>query len=338
VGAVSTFFVLRYDFRAPGASRSERQELYARALEQAAYVEQHGFGGIMLSEHHASDDGYLPSPIPVAGAVAAVTSSLPITISALLANLYDPVRLAEDIAVLDHLAAGRVSYVFGLGYRPEEYAQFGRDWAGRGAALEKQIATLLALWTGEEVEVDGCRVQVRPVPFSDPHPVLFYGGGSPAAARRAARLGLNFSPQHTDPELRALYRATCEELGRKPGFVLVPPPGPAAVFCSEDPDRFWAEHGTHLLADARGYAQWEQTLASHVRDDSETVEALRAAGRYVVHTPDELVTQAAAGDLRLVTAHAACGGLPPEPSWESLRLLAEKVKPALEAAAVSPPD
>ncbi len=326
---MSTYFALRYDFRAAGVTRVQRQEMYARALEQAPYAEQHGFGAVMLSEHHASDDGYLPSPIPAASAVAAVTSTLPISISALLANLYDPVRLAEDIAVLDHLSGGRVSYVFGLGYRPEEYAAFGRPWRTRGVDIEQQIRTLLALWTGEATEVDGRRVQVRPVPFSDPHPVLFYGGGSEAAARRAARLGLNFAPQHSDPELRALYRRTCEELGRQPGFVMVPPPGPAAVFCSEDPDRFWAEYGGYLLADARGYAQWESAVASHVRDESATVEALRAAGRYVVHTPDELIAQAQAGDLKLVTAHAACGGLPAEPSWESLRLLCEKVKPAI---------
>src|SRR5690606_15701709 len=119
---MSTYFALRYDFRAAGVTRVQRQEMYGRALEQAPYAEQHGFGAVMLSEHHASDDGYLPSPIPAASAVAAVTSTLPISISALLANLYDPVRLAEDIAVLDHLSGGRVSYVFGLGYRPEEYA------------------------------------------------------------------------------------------------------------------------------------------------------------------------------------------------------------------------
>ena len=72
----------------------------------------------MISEHHAADDGYLPSPLLVASAFAAVTSRVPITVSALLVNLYEPVRLAEDIAVLDHLSKGRVAYTFGLGYRP----------------------------------------------------------------------------------------------------------------------------------------------------------------------------------------------------------------------------
>ena len=86
----------------------------------------------MVSEHHAADDGYLPSPLLVASAFAAVTSRVPITISALLVNLYEPVRLAEDIAVLDHLSKGRVSYTFGLGYRPVEYELYGRAWETRG--------------------------------------------------------------------------------------------------------------------------------------------------------------------------------------------------------------
>ena len=72
-----TQFVTRYDFRAPGADAATRQEIFARAVEQAAYVEQHGQDAIMVSEHHASDDGYLPSPLLVASAFAAVTSTHP---------------------------------------------------------------------------------------------------------------------------------------------------------------------------------------------------------------------------------------------------------------------
>ena len=146
---MSTFFVLRYDFRAPGVSRTERQEIYARALEQAAYVEQHGFGGLMLSEHHASDDGYLPSPIPVASAMAAVTSSLPITISALLANLYDPVRLAEDIAVALNGLDARAPTIELQGVGVFDHGRAGSVWARVGPkepldALHRKIDRAIA--------------------------------------------------------------------------------------------------------------------------------------------------------------------------------------------------
>jgi alkanesulfonate monooxygenase SsuD/methylene tetrahydromethanopterin reductase-like flavin-dependent oxidoreductase (luciferase family) len=112
-----TSFITRYDFRAPGATPEERCELFGRTLEQAAYVDRHGLDALMLSEHHVSTDGYLPSPIPVAAAFAAVTERIPISVAALLVNLYDPTRLAEDLAIVDHLSGGRVTYTLGLGYR-----------------------------------------------------------------------------------------------------------------------------------------------------------------------------------------------------------------------------
>lgn len=317
---MSTSFVTRYDLRAPGASREERAELFGRAVEQAAYVDRHGHDALMVSEHHAAEDGYLPSPLLVASAMAAVTDRVPITVSALLVNLYEPVRLAEDLAVLDLLSRGRVSYTLGLGYRPVEYALHGRAWATRGRDIEERITRVLDLWrTGA----------VTPGPYSRPHPFLLYGGGSPAAARRAARLGLGFQPQHGDPALKETYDETCRSLGREPGLVLrAPADGPANVFCAADPDEFWERHGHHLLADATAYQEWHGEAGSYVVDHSRTVEEMRVAGVYLVTTADDLVDRCRAG-LRLVTSHPACGGLPAEPSWESLRLVSEVVMPAV---------
>ena len=316
-----TQFAVRYDFRAPGADAATRQEIFARAVEQAAYVDQHGQDALMVSEHHAADDGYLPSPMLVASAFAAVTSRVPITVSALLVNLYEPVRLAEDIAVLDHLSKGRVSYTFGLGYRPVEYDLYDRSWPTRGADIEERIGQVLDAWASGTV---------TPAPYSQPHPFLFYGGGSPAAAKRAARLGLNFQPQHASPELKELYDATCREAGREPGFVMqAPGGGPANVFCAERPDEFWERYGHHLLADAIAYQEWHGEAGSYVVDHSKTVEEMRAAGVYVVHTADDLSSCCRSGEVRLVTSHPACGGLPADPSWESLRLICETVLPAV---------
>ncbi|TYL51337.1 LLM class flavin-dependent oxidoreductase [Nocardioides sp. BGMRC 2183] len=322
---------VRYDYRAPGASAAERQEIYRRSLDQAAYVDRHGYDALMLSEHHASDDGYLPSPLVVAGAMVAATTRIPITVSALLVNFYEPLRLAEDIAVLDHLSAGRVGYTFGLGYRPEEYAMYGRSWASRGSDIEARIRVLLQAWTGNEFEYEGRKVRVRPTPYSQPHPFLFYGGGSPAAARRAARLGLHFQPQHGDPTLKETYDAACRAAGREPGLVLrAPSSGPAYVFCTSDPEAFWDRYGHHLLADALAYQEWHGEAASYVVDASRSVEEMRDAGVYLVATADEVVDRCRAGDIRLITSHPACGALPAEPSWESLRLLSETVLPAVD--------
>ncbi|MFL6023926.1 MAG: LLM class flavin-dependent oxidoreductase [Marmoricola sp.] len=322
-----TAFITRYDFRAPGEALSRQNEMFGRCLEQVSYVEKHGMNAIVLSEHHATQDGYLPSPLVVAAAVAARTSTISISVAALLANLYEPLRLAEDIAVLDHLSGGRVTYTIGLGYRPEEYAMFDATWEGRGRALEDVIGVLQQAWTGEEFEYAGRKVRVLPTPNSAP--VMFYGGGSPAAARRAARLGLHFQPQVADPSLKELYQAECRVHGRDPGFVLLPTPGPSTIFCSEDPDRFWAENGQYLLAEARGYNAWHNDFNSLVRDSSDSVEEMRTAGVYAVLTPDELIEKCRSKEIRVVSSHPLCGGLPAEPSWESLRLVCETVIPAL---------
>jgi len=105
------------------------------------------------------------------------------------------------------------------------------------------------------------------------------------------------------------------------------------VFCAADPDAFWDRCGEHLLADAQGYEAWRQPgeIVSHVRDRSTSVEEMRAAGVYAVFTAEELIERARSGELRFITTHPACGGLPTDPSWESLRLLCETVIPALAA-------
>jgi len=322
-----TAFVTRYDFRAPGEALGRQHEMFQRCLDQVGYLEQHGMNAIVISEHHATDDGYLPSPLMVASAVAARTTTISISVAALLANLYEPLRLAEDIAVLDHLSNGRVSYTIGLGYRPEEYAMFDAAWEGRGRAIEDVIGVLQQAWTGEYFEYDGRKVRVQPTPYREP--VLFYGGGSPVAARRAARLGLHFQPQVADPTLKELYQAECRAHGREPGFVMLPTPGPATIFCAEDPDAFWAENGRYLLAEARGYNAWHNDFNSLVRDASDSVEEMRTAGVYAVFTPDELIAKCLSKEIRVVSSHPLCGGLPAEPSWASLRLVCETVMPAV---------
>jgi alkanesulfonate monooxygenase SsuD/methylene tetrahydromethanopterin reductase-like flavin-dependent oxidoreductase (luciferase family) len=324
-------FVTRYDFRAPGEALGRQHEMFQRCLEQVGYVEEHGQSAIVLSEHHASEDGYLPSPLIAAAAVAAKTSTISISVAALLANLHDPLRVAEDIAVLDLLSNGRVTYTIGLGYRRVEYAMFAKPWETRGADIERAIAVMRQAWTGEPFTYDDRTVRVLPTPSSPGGPVLFYGGGSRAAALRAARLGLHFQPQAADPALKDLYEAECRAQGREPGFVMLPPGGPATVFCSEDPDRFWAENGQYLLAEARGYNAWHNDHTSLVRDSSDSVEEMRAAGVYVVETPDDLIARCLAREIRVVSSHPLCGGLPEEPSWESLRLVCETVMPAVKA-------
>jgi alkanesulfonate monooxygenase SsuD/methylene tetrahydromethanopterin reductase-like flavin-dependent oxidoreductase (luciferase family) len=184
-------------------------------------------------------------------------------------------------------------------------------------------------WSGEPFEHDGRTVLVRPTPYSDPHPMLCYGGGTRAAALRAARLDMPFFPQLQSDRLVEAYETERERLGLGPGFVISPGSGPLNVFVSDDPDRTWSLIGANLLHDARAYAQWQLDagLDSVALDTATTVDELRANNVYTVLTPDEAVEMVRAqGALAL---HPLCGGIPPEIAWQSLELIASEVQPAL---------
>jgi alkanesulfonate monooxygenase SsuD/methylene tetrahydromethanopterin reductase-like flavin-dependent oxidoreductase (luciferase family) len=328
---VTTFlgtFIVRFDLRAP-AFGAPVADLYAAALDMAAWAEEHDFTAVVVSEHHASDDGYLPSPIVAASAIAARTTNIAISVAALLVPLYDPVKLAEDIVVLDHISRGRVSYVAGIGYRPAEYESLGREFGDRARTMETAISVMRQAWTGEPFEHEGRRVHVLPTPYSQPHPMLCYGGGSRAAARRAARLDMPFFPQLRSQRLIDEYEQERERLGLAPGFVISPGTGPLNVFVSEDPDRTWAQIGEHLLHDARSYAQWQidAGLDSVALDTATTVDELRKNEVYTILTPDDCV--AMVREHGALALHPLCGGIPPETAWESLELIAAKVQPQL---------
>jgi len=98
--------IIRFDMRAAGLDPKEAQRLYGAALEMGEWADARGFDMLTLSEHHGSPDGYLPSPLVLAGAMAARTSKVALWISALLLPLHDPIRLAEDMAVIDLISGG----------------------------------------------------------------------------------------------------------------------------------------------------------------------------------------------------------------------------------------
>src|SRR3954454_4227027 len=146
--------MMRFDLRAP-ASGAPRAELYAAALDMAAWAETRGCLSAVLCEHHTSDDGYLPSPLILASAMAARTTTLPITVAVVLLPLYDPVRLAEEMVVLDLISKGRVLYVAAIGYRPAEYDMYGIDYHRRGKIGDEKLGILLKAKTGEPFTHEG---------------------------------------------------------------------------------------------------------------------------------------------------------------------------------------
>jgi alkanesulfonate monooxygenase SsuD/methylene tetrahydromethanopterin reductase-like flavin-dependent oxidoreductase (luciferase family) len=299
---------LRFDMRAPSWG-APIEDLYAAAIEMAAWAESRGADVAVLSEHHATADRHLPSPLVLAAAMAARTETLAIMVAAAVLPFYEPVRLAEDMAVLDIISRGRVSYVLGLGHREEEYELFGVDRRHRGRLADERLATLLELLRGD---------RVTPAPTSG-GPQLFLGGGSLAAARRAGRFGVGLIAQAGAPGMREAYEEASRAAGHEPGFVQIPEPGlTTALFVADDVEQAWAELGPHLLHDATtaaSYRHGETTVASI--STATTVDELRAERTYRVVTVDEAAELVRAGTL--LPLLPLCGGVAPEVAWPYLQ-------------------
>jgi alkanesulfonate monooxygenase SsuD/methylene tetrahydromethanopterin reductase-like flavin-dependent oxidoreductase (luciferase family) len=319
---------LLFDMRAPDFG-APAPELYREALAMAAFADEIGIGRIHLMEHHASEDGYLPAPFVMGGGVAARTSRARITLGAVILPLHDPVKIAEQIGVLDQMSGGRLEVIFGAGYVPSEFARFKVSLRDRGKLLDQGIEIIIRALKGERFEADGREVFVRPLPIQRPEDILLGGGGVEASVKRAARFGIGFAPLHSG--LIPAYEEECRRLGRAPGKTL----GsgfPFSIHLSEDPEAAWAKLWPHFAHLAGSYAKWQSESGSeNFFKGMDNEEALRKSGMFAVWTPEELLARApgmraAKQDMNFMPLIA---GLDPRLAWESVRLLADKVLPKL---------
>jgi alkanesulfonate monooxygenase SsuD/methylene tetrahydromethanopterin reductase-like flavin-dependent oxidoreductase (luciferase family) len=321
-------FLMRFDMRAPDTG-APAPALYAAALDMVEWAETRGCASAVVCEHHASDDGYLPSPLVLVSAMAARTTTLPLTVAIVMLPLYDPIRLAEEMLVLDNMSNGRISYVCGIGYRPEEYEMYGVDFHRRGRIAEEKLTLLLHAKTGEAFEHDGRRIHVTPPPVSPGGPTVMWGGGSPAAARRAGRFGLGFLAQGGGPHLRVEYEEAARAAGHRPVLCFVPSRQDATtVFVADDVDKAWHELGPYLLHDARTYASWNQgNDFTASLSFASSVDELRAENRShrILDIDTAIDTVRRGGMLPL---HPLIGGLPPDTAWPYLERAADVIQQA----------
>lgn len=321
--------MLRFDMRVPGKTPPEIADQYQCAIDMARWVEGRVPAMLGLSEHHASDDGYMPAPLILAASMAAVTRELPIMVAATLMPLYDPVRLTEEMILLDHISRGRMSYVFGIGYRKAEYDLFDLDFSARGKIADQKLAKILALI--DEAKNSSTMPRITPAPFSENGPVIMWGGGSKAAARRAGRNGLGFVAQVDAPGIKEAYEEACASAGHLVGACMIPPPDmPNIVFVHPNPDQGWEEIGPYLMKDANSYADWnnEAGMTAASLSQAKTIDAMKAEnGAYRVVDIDGAIELIKTwGRLPL---HPLCGGVPPELGWQYLKRVVEEVMPRL---------
>ena len=139
--------ILRFNFASPGGEPGAQGELLSAALELAQFGDRHGIAAVSVDEHHATGHGWSCNPVMIAGMFLARTANIFASIDCALGPLWNPVRMAEDIALIDAMSRGRLHTTVGLGYREVEYEALGVDFARRGELMDQLLETMLASWT-----------------------------------------------------------------------------------------------------------------------------------------------------------------------------------------------
>ncbi|AZI35113.1 putative oxidoreductase [Caenibius tardaugens NBRC 16725] len=332
--------IMRFDLR--NIRPETNAQLYRDTLELSQWADEHGFDAIQLAEHHSCDDDYIPSPLVFGGAMAARTNRVKLRFVLVLPH-HNPLRLAEDLAVLDITSDGRVIAILVAGYAAHEFEMFGTDMRDRGKLMEEGVAALRSAWTGKPFAYRDRVVRITPQPIQGADLPIWIGGSTPVAARRAGRLSSRF--YSNDTALWDIYREERKKHAADPGPA--PDIGPGFFIVSEDPDREWERMAPYIAAEMEAYAKFgasrrllmgDSTTESEAqaqqasRQESLKVDlaAIRAMNGYPIMTPDEAaayIDRLGPGDE--VMLHPLISGLPIEIAREHLAMLERYVLPRL---------
>ena len=317
--------VLNFDLRHPAQFAPSGAEIYRAALDMCAWADEQNFARVGVPEHHQNDDGYISCPLLFAAAVGGCTRHIKVLTGVLLGPLYDPLRLAEEVAVADLCLQGRLMFGMGLGLLRDDYAAFGAEFSRRGQLMEKLIPFLRQAWTGEPFEHRGMTVRLMPRPVQDPMPI-YLGGMTQAATDRAARLadGLHTATNAT----WELYRASCRQYG-KPDPGPQPPRGPMFLWVTKDDKAKTLERlMPHFEQQMQSYAAQNRKAGINFADPWSQQPGKPPPYRIV--DPEEAIelgnTLGADGELIFQPLLAA---IDPEYAWEMLSLLEREVLPHL---------
>ncbi|MFK4071135.1 MupA/Atu3671 family FMN-dependent luciferase-like monooxygenase [Streptomyces sp. NPDC029674] len=204
---------------------ADRYDLLVRS---ARFGDEHGFHSVWVPERHFTPLGSLyPNPALLHAALARETRRIGLRAGSVVAPLHDPLRTAEEWAVVDHLSGGRVGISLASGWNPDDFAFFPERYATRNAYLEEAIPTLRALWRGEQVPATSgtgapIRVRTYPRPLQPELPLWLTAASSPESFARAGRVGANLLTHLLDQGVEGLaenitrYRAARAEAGFDP--------------------------------------------------------------------------------------------------------------------------
>lgn len=287
-----------YDFRNPAPWRRAPESLFAEILDAVVETETLGFDGAWVPEHHLAEDGYMPSPLVALGAIAARTSRMRLGSGIALAPLYEPLRFAEDCAVLDALSGGRLAMGLAIGYRAREYAAHGLEFGKRGARFDEFLHIVRRLWDGETVDFEGRFFNLKGAkvcPLSSRGQIpLYIGGFAPKAMERVASYGDGY---FGNAEIWPLYRQKLEEQGKDPADAKIWVQGLMTVV-AHDKQAAIKELAPYYHHVNNSYGVWmnEDVIdgkgaigIENAAIKSMDLDAFKASGILQVLTPDEAI-------------------------------------------------
>lgn len=338
-------FGLMFPFRNPHFARIPWETLYRNELDNIVEAENLGFDQIWLTEHHFVDDGYSPSLLPIAAAVAARTRSIRIGTFVLLLPLHDPVRVAEDAATVDLISNGRFDLGLGLGYRVGEFTGLNVPMSERGPRLQEGATLIQRLFTEENISFDGRFTKLKdvtltPPALQKPHPPIWLAARAPKPVERAARHGFNLAAVGGVQTAKD-YDAALEKHGRNPEEHSIAQL--RAVFVAPSREMAWKAAARPLHHMLKKYAEWFAE-AGDLQGDDAGKKGLASAEQMmkeqrgdvfgepaIIGTPDDAVRMIEEYLSRGRTTHLVMAtsmpGLPHNLARDSMRLFARDVIP-----------
>ncbi|MHA3020612.1 LLM class flavin-dependent oxidoreductase [Mycobacterium sp. BMJ-28] len=316
------------------ADATPHRDQYPAMLDIAEWADERGFAYVNFGEHHVSESGYLPSPLVTCAAVAGRTTQIRMRPNVLLTPFYNPIRLAEDAAVLSLVSGGRFDLVLGGGYRQRECDLYGTDLKDRWRTIGDTVKFLRQAWSGEPFNYQGRTIFVRPIPETPP--TLFLGGGGEAAARRAARIADSFSTPHSEA-LWQPFREECLKVGR-PDPGPAKPLGPVFLWVADDVDKAWDLLMPYVISQIKEYNAFTVEgygEAAGPYKSGETAAEVRQNPAYRVLTPNEAIELGRQlGPRGVFLINPLLGGIPPTEAWRMLELFDNEVRPHLPTSEV----
>jgi alkanesulfonate monooxygenase SsuD/methylene tetrahydromethanopterin reductase-like flavin-dependent oxidoreductase (luciferase family) len=338
-------FGLLMAFRNPPPTKTPFTEIYRKHLDLAVEAEELGYDSIWLTEHHFVDDGYSPSLLPIAAAIAARTKKIRIGTFVILLPLHNPIRVAEDAATVDILSNGRLDLGFGQGYRVPEFTGFNLARKERGPRLEENAEIVRRLFTEKNLTFNGRFNQIAgatltPGAVQRPHPPIWLAARGPKSIARAARNGYHLMGTG-GVDQQQTYDAALREAGRNPKDYHIAQL--RTVFVAPRRAAAWdaAEAGAHYIMSC--YGKWFAE-ANDLPGDAgfganlPPVKKLRNAETaalfgepLIIGTPDEAITMIEDYQARSRVTHLVMATVLPKTDFKkasaSLRLFAKEVMP-----------